>query len=157
MTAAFQPSTEKGMDSITFQVFGRPEQCGSKTPGQTKDGRLFVRDSNKNAKTWRRSVEIMAKKSSPDQPWSEPVVVTVEFRYARPKYHFRSNGELKPNAPVYVNRKPDIDKIVRNTLDGLTGYIFDDDKQVIGIKSAKVYSEKPGATITIKQVKDGVI
>jgi crossover junction endodeoxyribonuclease RusA len=48
--------------------------------------------------------------------------------------------------------KPDIDKLLRAVLDGLTGVAYEDDCQVILIEASKVYGEREGAWIEIEQI-----
>jgi crossover junction endodeoxyribonuclease RusA len=48
--------------------------------------------------------------------------------------------------------KPDLDKLIRAVLDGLTGVAYEDDSQVILIQSSKTYGEKQGVWIGIEQI-----
>ena len=68
------------------------------------------------------------------------------------KSDFNSKGELKKQAPkYYIIKKNDLDKLVRSTLDGLTGVAYKDDSQVIRILASKRYAdfEDEGAEIFI--------
>ena len=56
--------------------------------------------------------------------------------------------------PKSVNRKephirPDIDKLIRAVLDGLTGVAYDDDGQVVKITAVKEYGETEGVLIRV--------
>lgn len=62
-----------------------------------------------------------------------PVVVACRFYFRRPKSHFRSGKNahlLRDNAPEYHTNKPDLDKLTRALLDGLTNVAYLDDSQV---------------------------
>ena len=61
---------------------------------------------------------------------------------------FRSPKSVKRPAPWV---KPDLDKLIRAVLDGLTGVAYEDDSQVITITARKVYGDKEGAWIGIER------
>lgn len=63
-------------------------------------------------------------------PINEAVSVSLEFGLLRPKTVKR----LEPTVP------PDLDKLVRAVLDGLTGVVYGDDSQVTSLKAAKFYA-----------------
>lgn len=87
-----------------------------------------------------------------------PVSVELVFRFARPKGHFNTKGQLKPSAPMHVIVKPDIDKIERSVLDGLTGVLFKDDSQVCCLYALKVYckeGELEGCEVIVENVGVG--
>ena len=78
------------------------------------------------------------------------------FRLPRPKGHYgtgRNAGLLKPSAPWYPAGRPDLDKLLRSTLDALgEAGIWGDDAQVVTIAASKHYTsdyEPPGATIRV--------
>jgi len=80
------------------------------------------------------------------------VVVTIVFKMPRPKGHYGARG-LRPSAPRLPAVKPDLDKLVRAVLDGITeGGAIHDDAQVCAIAASKTYAGQwiaPGADITI--------
>ena len=92
-------------------------------------------------------------------PFSDPVFMKIIFWLPRPKGHYRTGrfaGQLKPNAPVYCSSTPDLDKLCRSTLDGLSakcgGCIIADDSIVVAIQAEKRYAtdaESCGALITV--------
>ena len=85
----------------------------------------------------------------------KPILVSVTFIFARPKGHFRTNGELKPKAPSHCTaRIGDVDKLSRALLDSCTGVSFEDDAQVIALNAQKRYArnEQPCAIITIAAI-----
>ena len=48
--------------------------------------------------------------------------------------------------------KPDLDKLIRAVLDGLTGVAYVDDAQVTLISASKSYGSVEGVWITIEQL-----
>jgi Holliday junction resolvase RusA-like endonuclease len=64
----------------------------------------------------------------------------------------RSHASSKRNAILWgfdEPHKPDIDNLVKFTMDCLTGLIWDDDSQVIHLNAKKMYSERPRTEISI--------
>lgn len=79
-------------------------------------------------------------------PWPCPVQVRIAFRLPRPK-----------SAPASVRwpaKRPDLDKLVRAVLDGITegGALFDD-SQVVMLGASKRFAHRtPGCLIDITEV-----
>jgi crossover junction endodeoxyribonuclease RusA len=75
-------------------------------------------------------------------PLAGPVSVTLAFRLARPK--------SAPLRVAFPAKRPDLDKLIRSTLDGLKmGGAFRDDSQVIILFAGKVFGT-PGCKITLE-------
>ena len=59
-----------------------------------------------------------------------PLKLEMTARFARPKSHFRSNGDLKPTAPKWHTGKPDYDNVAK-CQDALTSIgAWRDDSQI---------------------------
>ena len=133
---------------MIFQVQGiEPAPQGSKR--HVGNGRMV--ESSKKVKPWRFAVSQAALETDWELT-TDPVYVGITFLFQRPKSHYNSKGLLKPNAPMFKMTKPDIDKLVRSTLDGCTGILFKDDSQVASLMATKQYAnegELTGAIITI--------
>ena len=88
---------------------------------------------------------------------AEPIYLHLLFRFARPKGHYNAKGKLKPSAPLAHITRPDLDKLQRSTLDGLTGVLFHDDSQVAFVVASKEYAlpgELEGCQIEIREIRD---
>ena len=137
-----------------FNIEGiRPAPQGSKK----HVGRGAMVDMSANLKPWREAVRQEALKTGAAMALG-PVFVELVFRFARPKGHFNAKGQLKPSAPMHVITKPDIDKIGRSVLDGLTGVLFKDDSQVCRLFALKVYcndGELEGCEVIVEKVEVG--
>ena len=131
--------------TITFTVFGRPQQVGSKIPqpiygrnGPVMKGKRVVcnvRDDNKKSGPWMAEVRSAAAKIYHGDLILGPCVLSVDFYFARPKSHYgtgRNASKLKPSAPVHHAQTPDLAKLMRAIEDGITGIIWRDDRQVVG-------------------------
>ena len=79
--------------------------------------------------------------------------VDITVIFARPKNHFRANGQLKKDAPGYHITKPDRDNLDKAILDVLTQQaILADDKIVCDGRISKRYAligEATGALINL--------
>ena len=117
-------------------------------------------ESSAKVKPWRQDVKaatLDAYRRYDTAPMVGPVAVTVTFFLRRPAYHYgtgRNANLLRLNAPDHVSKKPDIDKLLRSTLDGLTeAGVWRDDSQVAQVTAAKLYSSKPGAHIAVETLE----
>lgn len=116
-------------------------------------------ESSAKVKPWREAVKAACwQVESAATPFpAGPVVVRVDFYLDRPKGHFgtgRNAAALKGTAPAYPSGKPDIDKLLRSTLDGLgEAGIWGDDAQVVSVLATKLYVcpafTRPGARIVV--------
>ena len=61
---------------------------------------------------------------------------------------FNKPKTVKRNEP-YV--RPDLDKLIRAVLDGLTGVAYEDDQQVVRLTAQKAYGETEGVHIRISE------
>lgn len=90
----------------------------------------------------------------------EPIRLTLLFFFPRPKYHYRTNGQLKPSAPRMIHdQKPDVDNAAKAVLDALTAIgAWQDDDQVAILICAKRWEvpgeRPPGADITIETLAE---
>lgn len=127
---------------IAFIVRGTPAPQGSKRAFVVGNRARVVEDSKKSA-PWRDSVAAAAADAMNGAlPIDVPVTVTVTFFFARPK-------SVKRPLPSVA---PDVDKLARAVLDGLTaGGVFTDDSRVVDLHAKKRYRDVPGAEITVTE------
>ena len=64
------------------------------------------------------------------------------------------------NKPKTVKRsepfvRPDLDKLIRAVLDGLTGVAYEDDQQVVRLTAQKAYGETEGVYVKISERVSG--
>ena len=150
-----QSTTPTPSSSLTFTVIGKPAPQGSKR----HVGRGVMVESSKRCKPWRQDVRHTALDLRPEGWYANmdaAISISVVFVFARPKNHFRTNGQLKPSAPTYCTaRIGDVDKLARSILDSLAGVLFAADEQVINLIAHKRYAndrEQPCAIITVSAV-----
>ena len=149
-------NTSPASNSFTFTVLGKPAPQGSKR----HIGKGVMVESSDRVKPWRLDVKHTALGLLPHDWYAildKPMAVTATFVFARPKNHFRTNGQLKPAAPKHcTSRVGDVDKLSRSILDALSeGVIFNDDAQVVSLIASRRYandSEQPCAIITVTAI-----
>jgi crossover junction endodeoxyribonuclease RusA len=140
-------------DELQIRVIGTPAPQGSKRAL----GRGVLVESSPNVKPWRTAVAYAARqrmrhRRHPGFP-SGPLAVTITFYVKRPQ-------NISPYNPhQYPYRRPDLDKYIRATLDGLTeSGVWRDDAQVITLYARKRFApsgEPTGAYIAIETGPNG--
>ena len=126
----------------SFWVAGTPAPQGSKR----HVGRGILVESSKLVKPWREAVK-WAALSAPEQiALPGPVAVDIVFHLKRPK---------SAKADALPATRPDLDKLIRSTLDGLTeAAVFEDDARVCRLLCEKVYAldGRCGAFIAVSRM-----
>ena len=124
---------------ISFHVHGTPAPQGSKR--HVGGGRMI--ESSKKVKPWREAVARVASAHLLDEPLDGHLRVIIRFELPAPK---KSRFGNRPAGP------PDIDKLVRSTLDGLTtSRLIVDDARIVTLTATKHWAaDTPGATISIE-------
>lgn len=135
-----------------LRVFGEPAPQGSKRVFNNR-----IVEVSKKVKPWRAAIEECVIKAGYDT-LAQPLSVRITFLMQRPMSHYRTGSNshlLKDSAPHWHTQTPDLDKLVRSTLDGLTqAHAIEDDKWVSVLHAAKKYADKdthPGAIIVIQE------
>lgn len=139
---------------IEFRVSGIPKG----QPRQKSFARKFadgkyraIRITPDTAEFWKECIFEGAKPHIPATPFDCPMSVVIRHFFPRPKSHFRSNGELKPTAPLFHVSTPDVDNLWKAFGDAMTTMGFwRDDSIVADTKITKEYGDFPGALIKIQ-------
>ena len=117
-----------------FRVDGKPISQGSMS---VFNGRI-VHQKSKELMAWRSAIHVTCRERM--TPIVGAVFVGLEFDMPAPQRNTRH----------YPFVKPDLDKLVRAVLDGLTGAAFKDDSQVVELMASKRYAPQ-GVTITVRE------
>jgi Holliday junction resolvase RusA-like endonuclease len=133
---------------ISYWIDGEPAPQGSKT-GFVKNGRVVMVESSLKVKPWRAAVaEQTARYMSLEtlNPLDSPVEIALVFHLPRPKTVTRKWPAVKP----------DLDKLIRSTFDGLTtGGLYTDDALVIAVSASKQYAtDRIGCQVIASEVQD---
>jgi crossover junction endodeoxyribonuclease RusA len=114
---------------ITFQVDGQPVPQGSM---KVINGHV-IHNKGSELAAWRSAIALRAKAAGA-KPHNEPVEMEMIFTMMRPKTVNRPEPSVAP----------DLDKLVRAVLDGLTAIAYRDDGQVVRLTATKQYGLEPG-------------
>lgn len=134
-------------------VWGPAQSQGSKTAfihphARRPDGGpvVVVTDSNDKAlKSWRQELVEAMLRSKPAEPLNSAVAVSVIVYVPRPMAHYRTNGELKPNAAKVPASGRDIDKVARAILDaGQIARWWVNDARVADLRLRRRYDDGIG-------------
>ncbi len=140
---------------VVLRVMGTPAPQGSKR----HLGRGVMVESSKAVGPWREAVVAEAKRGGDaGLMLAAPVRVRVHFMLRRPKGHYRTGRNahlLRDSAPRHPGGKPDLDKLLRSTLDGLVqAGVLADDSIVVEVAAHKRWTHPdraPGAWIEIEE------
>jgi len=141
---------------ITFFVPGMPVAKGSAKSFYNAKAHKIVtmQDNREKQKPWASMISYCAQEAGCKMSLS-PIILSLDFRMPRPKSHYgtgKNAATLKPSAPHLHTSTPDIDKLIRCTMDALTGIAWKDDRQVAWLHHvSKNYNEIPGVEITIDE------
>lgn len=129
---------------IEFRVYGTPAPAGSKRAlpiGGRRGRRMIVVDASKRARPWKQQVAQEAGRAMNGMRLFRcPLALELIFYVARPKSHFGKRG-LKPSAPEWPAKRPDLLKLARAVEDALTGIVYADDALIVMEALAKRYTE----------------
>lgn len=135
---------------VLVQVVGLPAPQGSKR----HVGRGIMVESSKRVRPWREAVkqatlDVLATDPAGlvSYPFDrDPVRVIIVFRLPRPASHYRTGANaqlLRAAAPLWPASRPDVDKLLRSTLDALgEAGLWRDDCQVVRAIASKVWAER---------------
>lgn len=144
---------------VTFRVNGIPQPKGSarafvpkswaeKAVAAGTAPRAVNTSDNPKAKGWEQLIREQAQTIAEGTLFEGPIAVAIVFALQRPK--------SLPRRVLHHLTKPDVDKLARVVLDGLTGVAYADDRAVIELRVRKrytVHGTPPGAEITIAEAR----
>jgi Holliday junction resolvase RusA-like endonuclease len=138
---------------MNFTVYAKPQPQGSAKAFVTKEGKAIVTSDNTKLKPYRHTVTAVVRQECIDQGWNLPLAgkhvpcsIGLKFFFERPP--------SIPKRRVEMVVKPDIDKLIRATLDALKGVLFADDAQVVALSPSpsKHYGSPERVEISIEAI-----
>jgi crossover junction endodeoxyribonuclease RusA len=149
------PRGNEDPDVIEFFVGGEPVPQGSTKSFYIKKlNRVVTTHGNKNMNKWRERIAHEAQANDELRKISFfrddrriGYEVRATFRFTKPK--------STPKKVKLNTKRPDLDKLIRAILDGITDVLIPDDCLVVGITAGKCYAEEnqpPGLEISVKRV-----
>jgi Holliday junction resolvase RusA-like endonuclease len=115
----------------------------------------FVEMAGASLKAYRAGVAAAAKQQMRGRVFLGPVGINATFTFKRPQKHYR-RGELREDAPVccFPAKRGDVDKLLRSTLDAITGPVVKDDAQVVTVTGTVMWGEEDCTQILVAEVDD---
>ena len=126
---------------FTFTIPGVPTPM--KRPRLSKSGVINPDAAKKRADKWIIAIKYR------DIPNDLPVSVYIQYHMPIPRTFTKAKKEQAANNDLIHSYKPDIDNLIKHTLDVLSGIVFKDDGQVHSIVARKVYSDNPRTEIRV--------
>ena len=148
-------NTEGITASINFFVPGDPK--GQPRPRAFSfNGKARMYDPS-TAEGWKGSIANALREACGTCDFGRhPVEVVLDFRFSRPKKHFRTGkhaDEMRLDAPKFHASKPDIDNLFKAVTDALTELrVWHDDSQIVKCRCSKTYGLHPGCWVAIHRV-----
>ena len=118
---------------------------------------MVVDDNKMPLRSWQSLVSSQAAELMDGQkPITSPVMLTIDFYFARPRSHYRTgknSDQLRETAPTEHSQTPDLDKLLRGFCDALAGIVIHDDRQIVSIQATRNWTEgSPQADAVIREI-----
>lgn len=136
---------------VRFIAYGLPVPQGS-TRAFVVKGRAVTTSASKGLRPWRDTLASAARLAMQENGLAVltgPLAVEAVFTMPRPK--------SRPKSDRWPDRRPDLDKLARGLLDGITGPVCADDAQVCHLSVTKEYVgdplsllEEPGVLVSVR-------
>ena len=123
--------------NLLLQFIANFKPTSLKRPRLVKSSIVYD-PSKKDKQNWIKTVI----DKIPEQPFTCPLEIHLEFYFKRPKNHYRTgkySGLLKSSAPMIHCFMPDVDNLAKFILDAMNEKFFQDDRQVVKITATKKY------------------
>jgi Holliday junction resolvase RusA-like endonuclease len=152
---------------VVFDVRGTPVPQGSKRAWYNAAAKkvMMTEDAGVRHSTWRMEITGAAREAMSNagcfEPFREPISCILTFRFHRPLAHYGTgkNAEVvKPSAPPFPSKPPDLDKLTRAIWDSLTSVVWVDDGQVVATTLRKHWVDRwewEGVTVTVGTFSEG--
>jgi crossover junction endodeoxyribonuclease RusA len=145
---------------VRFYVIGKPRPQGSmRTLIPLRGSKPVTLPADQNIYMYRGSIQQAFRETYPGHTLMRgPIYMDVTFTFRRPDSHYKSQTktrghreELRPEAPDYMAKTPDLDKLMRAVCDALTGVAYHDDAQVPDVNVSKVWGEIDATDIDVSE------
>lgn len=134
------------LSEIVFEYFIKSEPVPKGRPRAYKNQLVTPKKTRLYENTVRMESKIAMLKNSLVEPFSLKYNIQVQliFCLSIPK----SRKDLSHGD--WMNKKPDLDNLIKSILDGMQDVVFEDDKQIVAIDSRKIYVEShPGTKVFV--------
>lgn len=138
------------INEFVIYVPGKPEPQGSMKGYvvRSKTGALHAavtHGKSTELNAWRNLIALAAATTMAHERLKmldEPLELHLHFVLAKPKSARKRD--------IWPAKRPDLDKLLRSTLDALTGVVFSDDARVVKLRAEKDYDVTMGCRIGVE-------
>lgn len=88
------------------------------------------------------------------KPLEKAIGVHIHFYMPIPKSASKKNKILMALDVIRHTKKPDLTNMIKAIEDGLNGFAYIDDSQIVIMYTTKRYSEEPRVEVTIVEIKE---
>ncbi|MBM7634054.1 RusA family crossover junction endodeoxyribonuclease [Geomicrobium sediminis] len=136
---------------ISFTIYGEPVAQGRPRAGRDRKGNVQMYDPLKS-RDYKQYVKLAAAEHRPSKLLSGELELVVDVYRQIPKSLAKYKRALAIEGKLRPITKPDVDNYVKGIKDGLSGIIWEDDKQVVDLTVRKWYSDEPRVEVQVKEV-----
>lgn len=133
--------------SLGFKVYGEPKPLARPRVYRVGDKGMRAVQPRTD---WFAVVQVTANEMTEEalkhDLWDKPLAVRLDFHMKR------VTGLPKTYEKPHI-KKPDLDNLIKSVVDGLSGILFEDDKQIVALHASKRYArgkEPPGCWVQIE-------
>lgn len=139
---------------LSFTIFGVPQPQGSTRAFIPRGwARPVITTDNGKLKPWRQELSqtaLIAMRETGAKLASReiPISIILTFVFEKPRSARKT--------AVHKTTKPDLDKLLRAVLDGLTGIAYEDDSQVCECRVAKIFGSPARLEVEVSTMADAI-
>jgi len=138
---------------IEFTIYGDPVAQGRPRAGRGPGGHVRMYDPAKS-KDYKQYVKLTAAQHRPEKLIEGEIELVVDVYRSIPKSMSKKKRALALEGKLRPITKPDVDNYVKGVKDGISGVIWEDDKQVVSLTVRKWYSDAPKVVVKITEIKE---
>jgi len=139
----------KDMTPISFTILGLPVAKGR--PKFFRRGSFVGTYTPKKTEQYGDYVLSQAFQYRPKQPLVCPLCVVLRFFFPIPASMSKKMRAAAEGETCFMDKKPDVDNLIKGVLDPLNNIFWTDDKLVVDVRAEKRYSLRPRVEVTISE------
>lgn len=138
---------------IEFTIDGEPQ--GQGRPRFARQGKFVHTYDPPKSRQYKAKVAQSFQRAYMGEPLAKPVKITITAVFGVPKSYSKGRTEACLEGREWPTKKPDADNIEKGIYDALNGLAYEDDKQIVMTKTAKVYGPVGKVKVVIEELEDG--
>lgn len=140
-----------------LRVFIPGEPCAQGRPRFSTAGGFVRAYDPAKSRNYKAYVKAVCAEEAKNQGWlfntDLPLEVEIIAGLSIPSSKSKKFKQAAAEGVEKPTKKPDVDNIAKTVTDALSGVIYKDDKQIVNLTVAKIYSKRPGVSVVVKVLK----